>query len=474
MWKIWLPLTLILIPLQSQAAVTITEVAWMGSTESANDEWIELHNDGSAVDVTGWTLSDGMNLAIELDGMLPSGYAVLERTSDDTVAGTAFHIYTGALVNTGATLTLRRTDGQMEDRVAGGADWQSIGGDNTTKETAQYAESGWFTAAATPGAAGNPSLATDPAADTEEAEVTSDTQKESDTTSESSAATRSSRSKSSSAVSLSLPDVSLQLAIDAPQRGYVNQAIDFAVTPSGIGKTLRESLTYAWNFGDTHEAAGKNPTHRFAYPGTYVVTVYGSYKRQEQLTQHEIVILPMQASLTMNQHGDVQVHNDAQYELDVSEYRLVADEEVTFPAHSIILPMQTVTVEQSRLGSTDARMVALYDDTGQLVASHVPAAIDNSSPVNAAAPAPAPPQPAQSPSPRISAAGASDTRVSPATADSSVFAREAEAAPGENVAAVNAATPAGDTFDRRTYALLATVLILVIFGLYLSPRRNET
>ena len=103
------------------AAVSISEVAWMGTAVSPNHEWIELHNAGSAVDVTGWTLTDGMNLSITLEGTIPAeSYVVLERTSDASAPGTAFHIYTGALVNSGATLYLKRADGSLVDQVSGG------------------------------------------------------------------------------------------------------------------------------------------------------------------------------------------------------------------------------------------------------------------------------------------------------------------------------------------------------------------
>ena len=119
------------LPSYAFGAVTINEVSWMGGTDSANHEWIELFNDsGSSVDVSGWELSDGMNLSIDLTGTIGANdYAVLERSSDASAPGTAFLIYTGALVNTGATLKLRRDDGGLEDQVAGGEDWKQVGGD---------------------------------------------------------------------------------------------------------------------------------------------------------------------------------------------------------------------------------------------------------------------------------------------------------------------------------------------------------
>jgi len=141
-----LSVSLILLPAHILFAnVSISEVAWMGSHESANHEWIELFNSGESISVEGWTLGDGGNLTITLSGTIPANtYAVLERNRSDegSTSVTPFLNYAGALVNSGATLTLLRADGSVADQVSGGENWQNIGGDNTTKDTAQYTSSG--------------------------------------------------------------------------------------------------------------------------------------------------------------------------------------------------------------------------------------------------------------------------------------------------------------------------------------------
>jgi hypothetical protein len=53
--------------------VVISEIAWMGTTNSANDEWIELFNNTSSdVDLAGWQLirSDGAPIIL-LSGCCP-------------------------------------------------------------------------------------------------------------------------------------------------------------------------------------------------------------------------------------------------------------------------------------------------------------------------------------------------------------------------------------------------------------------
>jgi hypothetical protein len=146
---------LLALPLLTHASVCINEIAWMGTATSSFDEWLELYNDGStATRLDGWTLTDSGSLSIILTGTLaPHAYAVLERTNDDSAPGKAFLIYTGALSNSGKTLTLTNTRGTVEDEVVGGANWKNIGGDNSTKHTAQRTDSGWVTAPPTPGKA---------------------------------------------------------------------------------------------------------------------------------------------------------------------------------------------------------------------------------------------------------------------------------------------------------------------------------
>ncbi len=360
-WNSFVILFLFL-PNITSAAVYISEIAWMGSTESANYEWIELHNDGTDEDVTGWQLTDDMNLTIDLTGTIPGGsHAVLERTSDNSAPGSAFLIYTGAMVNTGATLKLVRSDGSVADQVSGGENWSLVGGDNITKETAQYTSSGWVTSVGTPGKA-NQVVPESPSA------TSSEDKTETKTSSGSSVR----KSSPGETVKLILPEMILKLDIDSQSVGYVNQAIDFTIKPSGIGNTLIDSLQYEWNFGDGFSSTEKEPTHVYSYPGTYVVTVYAGFKRQEQVARYEITILPVEVSLTTNQVGDVQINNNSPYEIDLSGYILRGDGVFKFPARSIILPGQTITINKNRLGGVAGNFVSISDTEGKLLSSMVP------------------------------------------------------------------------------------------------------
>jgi hypothetical protein len=115
-------LLLLFVPLGLTAQmVVINEIAWMGTSASASDEWIELCNfTSSPVDLQGWTLvsADGTP-AIHLAGIIPAnGFFVLERTDDQTISDRpADQLFTGDLKNSGEWLVLRSADSLLIDQV---------------------------------------------------------------------------------------------------------------------------------------------------------------------------------------------------------------------------------------------------------------------------------------------------------------------------------------------------------------------
>lgn len=124
----------------------------MGTTQSANDEWIELFNSSTeTVALDGWTLTTADETpTISLSGSISANsYFLLERTNDETVPSiSADLIYSGALGNAGETMALFNTENTEVFRIDAGGGWPA--GDNTTKETMQYLEGKWITAPATP------------------------------------------------------------------------------------------------------------------------------------------------------------------------------------------------------------------------------------------------------------------------------------------------------------------------------------
>jgi hypothetical protein len=107
--------------------VVLSEIAWMGTTSSSADEWIELYNNtGSPVDLTGWTLNsaDGTP-SIPLSGSIPAaGYFLLERTDDTTVPDVpADQTYSGGLGNDGENPLLQDAGSNLIDHVDCNSGW---------------------------------------------------------------------------------------------------------------------------------------------------------------------------------------------------------------------------------------------------------------------------------------------------------------------------------------------------------------
>jgi hypothetical protein len=117
--------------------VVINEIAWMGTSISFNNEWIEIFNNtNQTINLTDWILkaTDGIP-EIRLEGeILAKGLYLLERTDDNTIPEIrADQIYTGALGNSGEDLKIFDNSGKLIDSVACGEDW--FAGDNKTKQT---------------------------------------------------------------------------------------------------------------------------------------------------------------------------------------------------------------------------------------------------------------------------------------------------------------------------------------------------
>jgi hypothetical protein len=90
-------------------SVVINEVAWAGSADSANDEWIELYNPSpAAVDVSGWTINDDHGASVyHLNGTIPShGYYVVEDAETVIQPLVASGVVNVSLANSGDSLTL--------------------------------------------------------------------------------------------------------------------------------------------------------------------------------------------------------------------------------------------------------------------------------------------------------------------------------------------------------------------------------
>lgn len=121
----------------SPGDVVISEVAWMGTTGSTANEWIELYNTtGSSISLASWTLkATDLTPSVTLSGSIGAyGYYLLERTDDNSVPGiSADKIYTGAMGDGGEELVLRDASNNVIDTANQSGAW--FAGTTTNRAT---------------------------------------------------------------------------------------------------------------------------------------------------------------------------------------------------------------------------------------------------------------------------------------------------------------------------------------------------
>ena len=124
--------------------IVINEIAWMGTENSANDEWIELFNK-TEKDISLEDFSLFLDTKeIKLEGIIKAhNFYILERTDDGTLPKIkADLIYTGSMKNTGLNIFLKK-DGVIIDNALFENGFNV--GDNETKQTAERINESWQT-----------------------------------------------------------------------------------------------------------------------------------------------------------------------------------------------------------------------------------------------------------------------------------------------------------------------------------------
>jgi len=122
----------------AKSQVIFNEIAWMGTENSANDEWIELKNiSGVPISLAGWQIFNKekqIKIIFTKETIPGNGLLLLERTDDNSVPGvTANLVYTGTLNNKNESLYLFDNNCQLQDEVIANPNWPS--GDNYLKRT---------------------------------------------------------------------------------------------------------------------------------------------------------------------------------------------------------------------------------------------------------------------------------------------------------------------------------------------------
>ena len=318
------------------AEVVINEIAWMGNSDNANAEWIELKNTGSNnVDLSGWTLiaEDGTpnillsekctNLIINAGNFL-----LLERTSDDSVIGvSADCIYAGAMGNSSELLKLVDGSAHIVDSVDATSGWMA--GDNNTKETMQKSGSSWITAVATPKAQ-NAGTSTQNSSDNSNVGTTSSSAQNVDT-------------------KIKVAEVlKIKTEIIAKNFAFTGIPVEFKANTTGYNNEQLSYGQYFWNFGDGDSKETKASditkfTHTFFYEGEYTVALeyFQNYFSNNPDAIDKIIIKVVKADVVISNVGDekdffVEISNNTEHDADLSKWILSSN------TKSFILPKNTI------------------------------------------------------------------------------------------------------------------------------------
>ncbi len=351
---------LLLLPVFSHAEVIINEIAWMGTAESSNAEWVELYNTGNTdVDLTGWKLYEagGGTLIISLAKSLSAGgYFLIERVTPsvpDSVPG--INDISGSfggsgLSNSGEHLVLKDSAENIIHSLNFSTGWTA--GDSTTKKTMQWNGSIWITASSTPGII-NISTSSSTSDTTDETATT--TSQTANTTTPSNQTTPTIISAHSSPVPLSSTENKIEFEISAgrDRLAMVGNKLVFKAVPTKLQNMSESGITYFWSFGDGTIAQGNNISHAYKFAGDYSVVVNANYSDKQAVSRSQVKIISPNISLAKIPEG-TEIFNKSETEINLENWSLVSPRKTfVFPADTLIPKGKKITFADDTTGMSD-------------------------------------------------------------------------------------------------------------------------
>ncbi len=341
----------------NQPDLIINEIAWMGTENSANDEWIELKNNTSqTIDLKEWTLKaeDGAP-EIHLQGTIAAqGYFLLERTDETTLPEiSANQIYSGALNNSGEKLFLFNPENKLIDSINCSEGWTA--GDNQTKQTMERTESNWQTSqnpGGTPKTNNSPGIQETDEPETEPQLETSNDQNQSTTTPP---IQEPDFTTSAESASLNQPPIA-QAGPDIT--ALTNQEIPFDGTKSTDPN--KDQLNFFWNFGDGATDTQASTTHAYQHPGEYLAVLEVDDGQSTNSDSIKINIYSdnlIISEFIPNPKGKdsenewIEIYNKGNQVADLSNWQLddiaQGSKPFTFSRHTLITPKQFIVFQRT-------------------------------------------------------------------------------------------------------------------------------
>ena len=322
------------------ASVIVSEIMYDLEGADTGREWVEVQNDGGAVDLTGWKFFEGgVNHGLTLVqgdiSLSQNSFAVIADNAEKFLldwpgfSGTLFDS-SFSLSNTGETIVLRNSELAEVDSVAYLSEW----GANGDGKSLQKNGSEWIVFAPNPGL--------------EKKELIIE-----NNTLEQNFPSENSAVKSGSVPPLSPVPFSSYAGED--KSVLAGAEVYFEGQVKGVADDLINTVRFSWNFGDGIVGEGKNIKHTFQYPGTYIVnlnTSLGNYSSSDFL---KVDVSPAKLIFSEIKPGDwVKLKNDSNKVVDISGFGIqVNDSNIFyFPKNSgfaansfLILDSSTLNIE---------------------------------------------------------------------------------------------------------------------------------
>ncbi|OHB14303.1 MAG: hypothetical protein A2431_02435 [Candidatus Zambryskibacteria bacterium RIFOXYC1_FULL_39_10] len=336
-------------PAISFAQLIINEIAWMGTTESANAEWVELYNTTSEnIDLSGWGLYEagGDTLMISLSkNIIANGYFLIERVTpsvSDSVSGiddVSGSFGGGGLINLpgGEFLVLKDVNGNIIQSLDFSSGW--LAGDNTTKETMQWTGSNWISASPTPGTANNTTNNTSNSDNQNPSGEVLSANTESSTNTQSSGGSTVSRTSSSG--------TQLEVLAGSDRTTLPGSPIWFQAT---IKKnTIETNLDLNWSFGDGNVGVGPLTSHTYKYSGDYVVVL--SAKAGDMFSVSRLKVKVGTPEVLVSDGGEyLEISNKSNAEINLFNWKIEnGGKGFIFQPDTIVLPHSSIKLDKSLL-----------------------------------------------------------------------------------------------------------------------------
>ncbi len=374
-------------PVFAEAAVRINEVAWMGTTSSQYEEWIELYNDGTAQSLDGWKIykAGGSTNLISLTGTIGAGqYFLVCRTTPSVtnplsgacnVSGT----FGGSgLNNTSEHIILKDDSSASVDSVDATSGWPA--GDSASKQTMQWSGS-WITAAGTPGAS---NATVDSGNENNENENNNEEEEEEDDGN--SITTKSTTTTTNNASKSSVKIYSTRImTLEAPKLMTAGSPSHFKAQALDYDRSKLFKGRYVWNMGDgvvKEMAAGFEKTDKgfdyiYEYPGTYSVSVKYYHSFFEGVPADVVenftieVITPTLAISKIYPDGAIEVKNSSGNLLDISGWQLkdALGSAFIIPGDTFLAPNKTIAFSAKVTKLNSFSGINIYTPTGALASA---------------------------------------------------------------------------------------------------------